>query len=331
MKATDPNCRESRATVALDRLSRLLLKCPAAKRGTLLQSVLSFRATDTVEESFEVGLLRAAFAEYWEARTASAVPIRQMRDVLQRPVRIKTVLEFSKLNITRDMEDIASAVTALVDYLLRRTEELVQPTQLGLFSEPRAENGTRDHMYLESRMVTDLQQLVDDGSKFPTIYADPPWPYENTASNGAAANHYPTMTIGEICAEPVGQIASRNAHLHLWTTNSFLREAFDVIGAWGFRYKSCLVWVKPEMGTGNYWRVSHEFLLLGVRGSLRFLDRSQQSWVQAHRTVHSRKPGRVRAIIEKVSPAPYLELYGREEHPDSAWTVYGNQIERRLF
>jgi N6-adenosine-specific RNA methylase IME4 len=82
---------------------------------------------------------------------------------------------------------------------------------------------------------------------------------------------------------------------------------------------------------GNYWRVSHEFLLLGVRGSLTFRDQTLASWVQASRTIHSRKPAVVRTLIERVSPGPYLELYGREELPDSAWTVYGNQIERRLF
>jgi N6-adenosine-specific RNA methylase IME4 len=104
-----------------------------------------------------------------------------------------------------------------------------------------------------------------------------------------------------------------------------------VIDAWGFHFKSCLVWIKDEIGMGNYWRVSHEFLLLGVRGQLTFRDRTVRSWVQAHRTTHSRKPGVVRALIESVSPGPYLELYGREELPNSAWTVYGNQIERRLF
>ena len=80
-----------------------------------------------------------------------------------------------------------------------------------------------------------------------------------------------------------------------------------------------------------YWRVSHEYLLLGVRGSLTFRDHTLPSWIQAHRTVHSRKPGVVRTLIERASPGPYLELYGREELPDSAWTVYGNQVERRLF
>jgi N6-adenosine-specific RNA methylase IME4 len=139
------------------------------------------------------------------------------------------------------------------------------------------------------------------------------------------------MSVEQICREPVRELVEEDAHLHLWTTNGFLREAFGVIDAWGFEFKSCLVWVKDEIGMGNYWRVSHEFLLLGVRGSLTFRDRAIASWIQAHRTVHSRKPGIIRALIERVSPGPYLELYGREQLPDSAWTVYGNQVEKRLF
>lgn len=180
-------------------------------------------------------------------------------------------------------------------------------------------------------IVRDLRSLVDNKLKFGTVYADPPWPYSNRAARGAAEKHYRTMTIDAICAEPVSQLAAEQAHLHLWTTNAFLREAFDVIHAWGFRYKSCLIWIKPQLGMGNYWRVSHEFLLLGVRGNLPFADRTIRSWQLSRRTTHSRKPFHFRALIEQVSPSPYLELYGREEQPESSWTVYGNQVERRLF
>jgi N6-adenosine-specific RNA methylase IME4 len=180
-------------------------------------------------------------------------------------------------------------------------------------------------------IVRNLQVLIECGVKFATVYADPPWPYTNTAARGAAENHYRTMTLDEIRDEPVKELTLDQAHLHLWTTNAFLRDAFDVIRAWGFRYKSCLIWIKPQIGMGNYWRVSHEYLLLGVRGNLPFRDRTCRSWHTAHRTIHSRKPFLFRALIERVSPGPYLELYGREDQPNSNWTVYGNQVERRLF
>lgn len=180
------------------------------------------------------------------------------------------------------------------------------------------------------RIITNLQQAIDRGQKFGTIYADPPWRYGNQGTRGATDDHYVTMSIEEICAEPVSEIVADSAHLHLWTTNAFLREAFDVIKAWGFEYKSCFVWVKPQMGMGNYWRVSHEFLLLGVRGSCPFGSRDDKSWMSIDRLEHSEKPGEIRQVVERVSPGPHLEMYGREIDLSSPWTVYGNQVEDRF-
>lgn len=180
-------------------------------------------------------------------------------------------------------------------------------------------------------IVSELSALVDAKLKFKTILADPPWKYSNTASRAAAENHYDTMTIEEICNEPVCQLVEDSAHLHLWTTNAFLEAAFKVIRAWGFEYKSCMVWVKPTIGLGNYYRLSHEFLLFGIRGKLKFARNDVRSWRQAPRSRHSKKPFCFRELIEQVSPGPYLELYGREEQPSTDWTVYGNQVERRLF
>jgi N6-adenosine-specific RNA methylase IME4 len=205
-----------------------------------------------------------------------------------------------------------------------------RPTESGELNDPHAEGATGPHIALPT-IVRDLDRLVQSGARFSTIYADPPWPYTNTAARGAAENHYRTLSLAQIRSEPVRALAAEAAHLHLWTTNAFLSEAFEVIRAWGFRYKSCLVWIKPQLGMGNYWRVSHEFLLLGVRGNLRFQDHKCRSWQSAYRTIHSRKPFLFRKLIERVSPGPYLELYGREEQPDCGWTVYGNQVERRLF
>ncbi len=180
-------------------------------------------------------------------------------------------------------------------------------------------------------IVSSLTELTARQAKLSTIDAETPWPYANTVARGTAENHYRTLIIDRIRDEPVQELAADQSHLHLWTTNAFLREAIHMIHHWGFRYKSCLVWVKPQLGMGNYWRVSHEFLLLGVRGSLPFREHTIRSWQLARRTVHSRKPFAFRAMIERVSPGPYLELYGREEQPRSDWTVYGNQVERRLF
>jgi N6-adenosine-specific RNA methylase IME4 len=181
----------------------------------------------------------------------------------------------------------------------------------------------------ETCAISDLQTLIDSGQKFGTIYADPPWPYGNQATRASTDNHYPTMTLADIAALPVSQLTTEQAHLHLWTTNGFLFESKAIIEAWGFEYKSCLVWIKPQMGIGNYWRVSHEFLLLGVKGALTFSEHNEMSWLQHDRVGHSRKPEQVRRIIERVSPGPYLELFGRRTADN--WTVWGNQIEQTIF
>lgn len=177
--------------------------------------------------------------------------------------------------------------------------------------------------------VSDLSALVSAGKKFGTIYADPPWSYSNQGTRAATNNHYVTMTVDEIASLPVRELSAERSHLHLWTTNAFLFECPKILEAWGFEYKGAFVWVKPQMGIGNYWRVSHEFLLLGVRGGLTFADRGQMSWLRADRTRHSSKPEEVSAAIEKVSPGPWLEMFGRRTRKN--WTVWGNEIKRELF
>lgn len=181
----------------------------------------------------------------------------------------------------------------------------------------------------ETCAISDLQRLIDTGKKFGTIYADPPWKYSNQATRASTDKHYETMTPEEIAELPIKSLAAEKAHLHLWTTNAFLFECPKIFDAWGFEYKGIFVWTKKQMGIGNYWRVSHEFLVLGVRETLRFYDNSQMSWIATDRTKHSVKPERVAEIIEKVSPGPYLELFGRRTRDH--WTVWGDEIERTLF
>lgn len=175
---------------------------------------------------------------------------------------------------------------------------------------------------------SDFAQIVDAGFKFGTVYADPPWRYDNQGTRASTDNHYSTMTVDELCAMPVRDVVSDKAHLHLWTTNAFLFETPKILEAWGFEYKSTFVWVKPQMGIGNYWRNSHELLITGVRGGLTALSKSERSWVECKRGKHSAKPDQVRDSIMRLSPGPYLELFGRRNVRD--WVVFGNQIEREI-
>ena len=140
----------------------------------------------------------------------------------------------------------------------------------------------------------------------------PPWLTDFRTGRWSASAHYAGMTIERICAMPVVGIAADNAHLHLWCPAHLLPEGLAVLHAWGFCYRTNLAWVKtgrPE--TGNYYRTMHELLLLGVRGNAkRFVDRATPSVFEAPRRRHSEKPP-IHGMIERCSPAPYLELFAR--------------------
>lgn len=178
--------------------------------------------------------------------------------------------------------------------------------------------------------VGDLEKLAAGPHKFGTIYADPPWLYDNQGTRAATGNHYDGLSVDELCALPIAQIAAPDAHLHLWTTNGFLFECPRIFAAWGFEFRSSLIWVKPQMGIGNYWRNSHEFLLTAIRGNAKsFADKTLKSWMECDRGAHSAKPEIVRHMIERASPGPRLELFGRS--PAEGWSVWGNQVDSGLL
>lgn len=177
-------------------------------------------------------------------------------------------------------------------------------------------------------VVDDLSSLTARGLRFGTIYADPPWRFDRKP-RGAAEHHYRTMTIDEIAALPVRDLAAADAHLHLWVPHSFLFDARQVMEAWGFEYKGLFVWVKPRVGLGHYWRSAAEYLLLGVRGTCPFQDNTIRNWICIDRGEHSVKPDQIRHLVERVSPPPYLELFGRAAVRD--WVVFGNEVSKGLF
>lgn len=188
---------------------------------------------------------------------------------------------------------------------------------------------THGQLAVGHEIATNLSDL--QGRQFGCIYADPPWQYGNQGTRAATDNHYQTMSVADLCKMPIGDLAADDAHLHLWTTNAFLFDSKQVLEAWGFEYRSCFVWVKSQIGIGNYWRVSHEFLVLGVRANGRmpvFRDNNLKSWGEWPRGRHSSKPDQMRDLIERASPGPYLELFGRKSA--CGWTVFGNQVERML-
>jgi len=191
---------------------------------------------------------------------------------------------------------------------------------------------------LEINKAKRLQLALPEGI-YDIIYADPPWQYSNVLPQwGAAETHYRTMSIEELCNIRIP--AADNAALFLWVTNPFLRDAFQVIDAWGFEYKTNLVWVKDELkkpGSGFWIRGRHELLFICGKGS--FLPdqtgKHPTGSVIAEPIVlndpvqeHSKKPERVYELIEYLYPGGrYLELFARNSR--KRWTSWGDEIAER--
>jgi N6-adenosine-specific RNA methylase IME4 len=163
---------------------------------------------------------------------------------------------------------------------------------------------------------------------FPVIYADPPWEYDFPISDSRRIeNQYPTMSLDVIMSLPVNDIAADDAILFLWATTPFLRKGLLVMQAWGFDYRTSMVWVKPSIGPGQWVRQRHEYLLIGVRGDIPTPkgEDKPDSVIEAPREEHSKKPEIVYDIIERMYPElPKVELFSRRKREN--WAAWGNEI-----
>ncbi len=175
--------------------------------------------------------------------------------------------------------------------------------------------------------------------RYSTIYADPPWRFQNrtgkVAPENKKLNRYETMSLEDIKALPVEAIADEKSHLYLWVPNALLPEGLEVMRAWGFTYKGNIVWEKvrkdgePDGGGGGfYFRNVTELLLFGIKGAPnRTLApaRSQVNLLRTQKREHSRKPDEMITIIEDCSPGPYLELFARGDR--EGWDMWGKQAD----
>lgn len=179
----------------------------------------------------------------------------------------------------------------------------------------------------------------EDLGRFGTILADPPWLFANRTGKMAPEHkrlfRYRTMTNEEIMALPVEELALPQSHLYLWVPNALVAIGLQVMAAWGFTYKTNLVWYKTRKdggpdrrGVGFYFRNVTELVLFGVRGSLRTLPpgRRMPNIITSLKREHSRKPDELYPLIEACSPAPYLELFARCQRP--GWSHWGNEVTR---
>lgn len=207
---------------------------------------------------------------------------------------------------------------------------------------PRVPRNEQQHFHDIWQMSSDASQDLRaflGGDRFGTVMADPPWRFVNRTGKVAPEHRrlsrYPTMTLEEICDLPVAEHLADPAHCYLWVPNALLPDGLQVLQAWGFEYKSNIVWHKIRKdggsdgrGVGFYFRNVTELLLFGVRGkNARTLDagRRQVNMIQSRKREHSRKPDEQYDLIESCSRGPYLELFGRGIR--EGWTTWGNQAD----
>lgn len=190
---------------------------------------------------------------------------------------------------------------------------------------------------------TMLEKTIEDfrkytnGKKYKTIYADPPWQFQNRTGKVAPEhkrlNRYNTMKLDDILQLPVNEVADEKSHLYLWVPNALLPDGLRVMQSWGFEYKTNIIWEKVRKdgmpdgrGVGFYFRNVTEILLFGIKGeNNRTLDagRSQVNLIRAMKREHSRKPDEFIPLIESCSSSPFLELFARGNR--DGWDMWGNQ------
>ena len=173
--------------------------------------------------------------------------------------------------------------------------------------------------------IKDLSTPLDAQGLFQTIVIDPPWDHGDEGDInqfGRTKPEYATMPIEEIAKLPIDKISDDNCHLYLWVTNRSLPKAFSLIEKWGFRYITCLTWVKPSFGIGNYFRGSTEQVLFAIKGSQPLKRKDACTHFCADRGKgHSAKPDKFYTLVESCSYAPFIDVFGRKER--DGWSVWG--------
>lgn len=183
-----------------------------------------------------------------------------------------------------------------------------------------------------------MNEFAGIRGEFGAILIDPPWRFANRTGKMAPEHkrlrRYPTMSMDEIAGLPVGKYAAAKSHLYLWCPNALLEEGLKILKAWGFEYKTNLVWYKTRKdggpdgrGVGFYFRNVTELVLFGVKGRLRTLapGRRQVNVLASRKQEHSRKPDALYELVTQCSPGPFLELFARQRIV--GWTQWGDQVD----
>jgi N6-adenosine-specific RNA methylase IME4 len=220
-------------------------------------------------------------------------------------------------------------------FRLDETSEIVAHGDKNILAAAKAIRATKTaahRAHWEARVIalSNRAAPLPRDRRWPILLADPPYPFTAYAAasglDRSAERHYPTLPIKEIFGLPVGNLATRDAALFLWCTSPRLPDGLRVMAAWGFEYRTAIVWVKHTIGLGYWVRNQHELLLIGARGKMRSPPPAARpsSVVVSARREHSRKPDEVYTLIEAAYPnLPKIELFARAARP--GWDCWGNE------
>ncbi len=282
----------------------------------------------TPEEAVAMGrLIEAAYRP--KARAAQRAGGGDKRSVQTRPLGVSCPKR------SRDESARTTAVAARAVGMSRRTyeqaREVVDSGERALLDEMN-KTGRVSGAYRKLRVKRQADEIAKEPPPLPegpfrVIVADAPWPYAKRADDPTHRGTipYPAMSLEQIKAMNVGNMAHADAVLWLWTTNAFLPDAFEVARAWGFSYKTTLTWVKRKMGTGDWLRGQTEHCLLCVRGRPTIRLTSQTTVLVARGGRHSAKPEEFFHLVEALCPGSKVELFSRKKRP--GWAVFGNDIQ----
>lgn len=250
----------------------------------------------------------------------------------QKPDKVKTVDTKKELatiaGVSHDtihkVETIEKKATPEVKSQIKSGEKSINQA----YQEVRRaekESAREEKRQENAEKVEQLSSPLDAQGLFQTIVIDPPWDWGDEGDVnqfGRAKPDYHTMPIEDIAALPVGKVADENCHLYLWVTNRSLPKAFGLIEKWGFRYVTCLTWVKPSIGMGNYFRGTTEQVLFAVKGSQQLKRHDVGTHFEAPRgDRHSAKPNEFYSLVESCSYGPYIDIFGRKGR--KGWSVWG--------
>jgi len=279
----------------------------------------------------EIAAEKAGFDSEATYRRAKAVTEHATLELVeamdQGKVAISTAAKLATAPVEVQRQAVADPKKAIE---LAKTASTAKVKEIRQTAKAERQAITTAHREDRLKKIAEISQgnvELDITVRYPVLYADPPWRYEHSESESRAIeNQYPTMTLDEICALPVDDLATPDAILFLWATSPKLAESMQVIESWGFTYRTCAVWDKQKIGMGYYFRQQHELLLVATRGSIPTPtpEHRPASVFSEARGDHSAKPVQFAAWIEAMYPTLLrIELFCRS--PRDGWAKWGNQ------